>query len=76
MSGSVEREPHLLHTTTLRSLPRYQALGRRRLRRQVFRNERNSRVEAVFWARFEEREEGRVAQEADYLFDTSYDWAA
>lgn len=33
-------------------------------------------VEEAFWARLEEREEGRVAQEADHLFDTSYSWAA
>lgn len=32
--------------------------------------------EASFWARFEEREDGRLAQEADHLFDTSFPWAA
>lgn len=32
--------------------------------------------EAAFWSRYEEREEGRFAQEADYLFDTSSMWAA
>ncbi len=32
--------------------------------------------EATFWARFEEREHGRLTQEADHLFDTSYLWAA
>lgn len=32
--------------------------------------------EEAFWARLEEREEGRAAQEADHLFDTSYSWAA
>jgi hypothetical protein len=32
--------------------------------------------EATFWARFEEREAGRLAQEVDHLFDTSYAWAA
>ena len=29
-----------------------------------------------FWAQLEEREEGRLAQEADHLFDTSASWAA
>jgi hypothetical protein len=32
--------------------------------------------EAAFWAYLEGREEGRLAQEADHLFDTSYAWAA
>lgn len=31
--------------------------------------------EAGLWACLEEREEGRLAQEADHLFDTSYAWA-
>jgi len=34
------------------------------------------RDEAGFWAQLEEREFGRLALEADYLFDTSYLWAA
>lgn len=33
-------------------------------------------AETVFWARLEDREEGRIATEADHLFDTSYTWAA
>ena len=32
--------------------------------------------EATFWAHFEEHEDGRLTQEADHLFDTSYPWAA
>jgi hypothetical protein len=32
--------------------------------------------EAGFWAQLEEREFGRLALEADHLFDTSYPWAA
>lgn len=32
-------------------------------------------TETVFWARIEEREEGRLSIEADHLFDTSYTWA-
>ena len=31
--------------------------------------------EAAFWKQLEEREEGRHAQEADHLFDTSAPWA-
>jgi hypothetical protein len=30
----------------------------------------------AFWERGEEREEGRLTQEADHLFDTSYTWTA
>jgi hypothetical protein len=30
----------------------------------------------ALWSRLEECEEGRLAQEADHLFDTSYAWAA
>jgi hypothetical protein len=37
---------------------------------------RVSAEEAALWARYEEREDGRLAQEADHLFDTSYAWAA
>jgi hypothetical protein len=33
-------------------------------------------AELAFWKRLEEREEGRIAQEADHLFDTSFEWAA
>jgi len=29
----------------------------------------------VYWAQIEEREFGRLAQEADHLFDTSQPWA-
>lgn len=32
--------------------------------------------EEAFWAHLEECEEGRIAQEADHLFDTSFEWAA
>lgn len=31
--------------------------------------------EDAFWTRLEDREEGRLAIEADHLFDTSYAWA-
>lgn len=32
--------------------------------------------EAGFWAQLEECEFGRLALEADHLFDTSYPWSA
>lgn len=32
-------------------------------------------AEDSIWARLEDREEGRLAIEADHLFDTSYAWA-
>lgn len=32
-------------------------------------------AEETFWARLEDREEGRLAIEADHFFDTSYAWA-
>jgi hypothetical protein len=32
-------------------------------------------TEAAFWAQLEDREEGRVAIEADHFFDTGYAWA-
>lgn len=35
-----------------------------------------SSAEIAFWERLEEYEEGRIAHEADHLFDTSFDWAA
>jgi hypothetical protein len=31
--------------------------------------------DVAFWAALEEREDGRFAQEADHLFDTSHSWA-
>ena len=37
---------------------------------------RGVKEDADFWARLEERELGRLALEADHLFDTSYPWAA
>lgn len=46
--------------------------ARRRIRPVFFPNSR----EASLWAHLEEREEGRLALEADHLFDTSYSWAA
>ena len=37
---------------------------------------RSANEDAGFWACLEERELGRLALEADHLFDTSYPWAA
>jgi len=37
---------------------------------------RHTAEERVYWVQIEEREFGRLAQEADHLFDTSYAWAA
>jgi hypothetical protein len=39
-------------------------------------NKRRPHNEVGFWAQLEEREFGRLALEADHLFDTSYPWAA
>ena len=36
---------------------------------------RDSAEERGYWAQIEEREFGRLAQEADHLFDTSQPWA-
>ena len=36
---------------------------------------RDSAEERVYWAQIEEREFGRLAQEADHLFDSSAPWA-
>lgn len=35
-----------------------------------------NQAEDVIWRQLEEREEGRIAQESDHLFDTSFAWAA
>lgn len=59
--------------------------GRCRVARRLARARRNlsgkaqigaRQAEAEVWTRLEEREYGRLALEADYLFDTSYPWAA
>jgi len=36
----------------------------------------NATDDLAFWAQLEAREEGRLALEADHLFDTSYCWTA
>jgi hypothetical protein len=48
----------------------------RRPRQRTLRVSRhNPAAEADFWARCAEYDDGRLAQEADHLFDTSYPWA-
>ena len=37
---------------------------------------RCSVAERIYWAAAEERAFGRLAQETDHVFDTSYPWAA
>jgi len=37
---------------------------------------RHTAEERVYWAQIEEREFGRLVQETDHLFDTSYAWTA
>jgi hypothetical protein len=51
---------------------------RRRTRHLLFGTPKvlTRREEDVFWRQLEEREDGRIAQEADHLFDTSFAWAA
>lgn len=59
--------------------------GRRRVARRLARVRRYlsgkaqisvHQAEEEVWRRLEEREYGRLALEADHLFDTSYPWAA
>lgn len=54
--------------------PPHRNVSRRRLGTGAALPARSDAEEATFWARLEEREEGRVALEADHLFDTSYAW--
>jgi hypothetical protein len=50
--------------------------SRKELRCQAKAGQAGAAAERAFWAHLEDREEGRLAQEADHLFDTSYAWAA
>jgi len=75
MSISTPSEPHL---PTRASQPTYR---RRSMPTQCLPTTPHSTTlsdaeEATFWAHFEEREHGRLAQEADHLFDTNHSWAA
>lgn len=65
-------------TSQVRSVRRQTARRRRRMRHHLFsiRQPAARRKENVFWRQLEARDEGRLAQEADHLFDTSYTWAA
>ena len=73
MSTSLSRA-----TSQPRRMVRQSGRRRRRMRHRLFSSGQPvaSREEEVFWRQLEEREEGRVAQEADHLFDTSFAWAA
>lgn len=55
------------------------ALRRRARKTRLVRRVRQALApidaETTFWAWLEEREDGRIAQEVDHLFDTSYPWA-
>lgn len=48
----------------------------RQCRHHGHRTPARDAAEAAFWAYLEDLEEGRIALEADHLFDTSYAWAA
>lgn len=56
------------HGSPRRSDPRRQAVPKAK-------GQTSTAVEDTFWARLEDREEGRLVIEADHLFDTSYAWA-
>lgn len=61
----------------LRRVRRQAGRRRRRTRRNRFTTMQTtvSYAEEAFWRRLEEREEGRLALEADHLFDTGFTWA-
>ncbi len=64
-------------TRYVRSARRQTHWRRHNMRRPLFRTAQvvARRTEAGFWRQIEEREFGRLALEADHLFDTSYSWA-
>jgi hypothetical protein len=57
------------------ALQRRTRLPRRAPRRKLRMLRHDRTAEAAFWARCAEYDDGRLAQEADHLFDTSYPWA-
>jgi hypothetical protein len=73
MSTSLARLPN-----QMRRVRRQETGRRRKIRRHHLSTMQPAaiRVEDVYWRQFEEREDGRLAQEADHLFDTSFAWAA
>lgn len=73
MSASTSSELHPPVAETPADLQHSNERGGR-LRRGAAILARSDADEAAFWAHLEEREEGRVALEADHLFDTSYGW--
>lgn len=69
-TGSDTPQPETRSRQARRSLSSQESQAERSVTRGRSHNE------ASFWAQLEEREEGRLALEADHLFDTSYPWAA
>jgi hypothetical protein len=65
-------------TSQVRHVRRQKGRRRRKMHRNLFSIAHGmaSHTEETFWRQLEEREEGRLAQEADHLFDTSFAWAA
>jgi hypothetical protein len=53
----------------------HRTVSKRRLGTAAALPARSDADEAALWAHLENHEEGRVALEADHLFDTSYAWA-
>lgn len=58
-----------------RSMRRRHPASKRRMHVSTAIPDHGDQAERAFWARLEEREDGRFALEADHLFDTSYPWA-
>lgn len=75
MSASTSSELHPA-ASELPAGPPHDSLIRRRQGTGAALPARTEIEDATFWARLEDSEEGRVALEADHLFDTSYAWAA
>lgn len=75
MSTSTHSDPHLADSEAPLAPPHQTRTTRRpSVAPQIARL--NDAEEDSFWARLDEREHGRLTQEADHLFDTSYPWAA
>jgi hypothetical protein len=74
MSVSTSNDRHPATSERPTSSP-HPTVSRRRLGTEAALATHSDVEEVAFWARLEEREEGRIALEADHLFDTSYAWA-
>jgi hypothetical protein len=75
MSISSHSDPHLASSEAPQT-PRHRARTTRRPSAAPQIAKPSDAEEGSFWARLEEREHGRLTQEADHLFDTSYPWTA